>query len=145
MRERIARHQAARDQRWLCMESPENIAEDLENFFCDESIARRGALIDCLSMWLANMLEINAPSNAIFAKLRQLLISARELSIPIAFVSAECGLGFIPTNKLARRYGDLLGEINQICARYCQSVYFVSCGLALPSSFSGRAKPQETK
>ncbi len=129
---RVVRHRESRGERWRTLESRLNLSSDLESFIDSERLRGAGVLIDCMSMWLANALEADLSREKIFSALSGLFGLIENLRLPAALVSAECGLGFAPMNALARRYGDLLGEINQYCAARCASVYFVSCGLLLP-------------
>lgn len=129
---RVARHKAARGKRWSCVEEPIDIAAALKLFFRGRDPSEWGVLIDCLSMWLANLLEARASEEEIFNCLDAALTYLEKLGAPFAVVSAECGLGFVPLDPLARKYGDLLGLLNQECARRCASVRLIVCGLALP-------------
>ncbi|MBD5607816.1 MAG: bifunctional adenosylcobinamide kinase/adenosylcobinamide-phosphate guanylyltransferase [Desulfovibrio sp.] len=146
--ERVERHRKRRGDSWDCIEAPLLDVSDLRRYFSVKSSKGWGAQIDCLSMYLANALEAGMEREEIFARLEELFSTLEKLRLNAALVSAECGLGFVPLSPLARKYGDLLGELNQFCAARCQSVYFVSCGLLLPlkeaNSPASAAESRET-
>lgn len=136
--ERVESHRRKRGESWASVEEPLLDGRALNSFFDARSPEGWGAQIDCLSMYLANALEAEMKREEIFARLEALFATIEKLRLRAALVSAECGLGFVPLNPLARKYGDLLGELNQFCARRCQNVYFVSCGLLLPLKEANR-------
>jgi len=122
MRARIAAHRAARGPGWLTIEEPLALAEAL----------RRGAepgrvlLVDCLTLWLANLLGVARPP-AVAAD--QLIDALGALPCPVVLVSNEVGSGIIPDNALARRYADLLGTLNQRVAAAVDRVVLMTAGV----------------
>jgi adenosylcobinamide kinase / adenosylcobinamide-phosphate guanylyltransferase len=124
MRERIARHRAERDQRWTTIEEAQALAPLLER----EAQPGRVLLIDCLTLWLSNLLlaemDCDAAGDALCA-------SIARAAGPVILVSNEVGLGIVPDNALARRFRDLQGRLNQSVASVCDEVVFVAAGLPL--------------
>ncbi|MBM4206672.1 MAG: bifunctional adenosylcobinamide kinase/adenosylcobinamide-phosphate guanylyltransferase [Gammaproteobacteria bacterium] len=118
MRERITIHQQRRQDRFITLEEPLHLAQALAN--CPGPV-----LIECVSMWLNNMLFHQCSEDQIFQELTAMM----ALPIDLVLVLNEVGLGIIPDNPLARRYVDLSGKAAQLLAEQCNQVYFCSAGL----------------
>ena len=131
MAARIEAHRASRKQNWKCLESCLYPEEDLRNFLESHPGFHGAILFDCLSTWLANLLELEAPKPEIMDRAVSFLKWFSGLPLPCAIVSLECGLGFVPMSGLARSFGDILGLINQESARLSVGVVLVHCGLPL--------------
>lgn len=122
MRERIALHQAERGGAWTSIEAPLALAEAIER----AASPRRIVLVDCLTLWVSNLMLGVQDSAAAFVG----LISALDSSAgPVILVSNEVGLGIVPENKLARDFRDLAGTLNQRVAAVANEVQFVAAGL----------------
>ena len=121
MRERIAAHRAARDG-WCTVEAPINVAGPLM------SAPEAAALVDCLTLWLTNLMlgELNVA--AAFAALEGALA---KRSAPTVLVSNEVGLGIVPENALARRFRDEAGRLHQRLAARADRVLFMVAGLPM--------------
>lgn len=135
MAERVARHQAQRGAGWQCLEEPLDPLAALKVFF-DQRAARPEPLpgvllLDCVSLWLANLLAAGLAPDAALERVAALAAWLETPGLPTAMVSAETGLGIVPGTALGRLYRDLLGSANQMLARSCAHVIFVSCGLPL--------------
>ncbi len=89
-------------------------------------------LLDCISLWIANLLACDLGQEDILRKVSALGERLAAPPLPVAVVSAETGLGLVPMSPLARAFNDVLGLANQELARACHHVVFVSCGLPLP-------------
>ena len=89
-------------------------------------------LLDCISLWIANLLACDLGQDDILRKVSALGERLAAPSLPVAVVSAETGLGLVPMSPLGRAFNDVLGLANQELARACHHVVFVSCGLPLP-------------
>ncbi len=122
---RITKHKASRGESWQCLEAP--CFEPKQIGHASEQII----LMDCLTMWLNNLMAQGHNDDEILQKTEQLAIWIENLKNPIAIVSSELGQGMVPMSELARRYRDLHGLINQRIAKACKTVIFVSCGLPL--------------
>ena len=121
MRDRIARHQADRDARWTPVEAPLALPDAIR----EHSRADRVVLVDCLTLWLTNMLlDLTAAGEALVAALE-------GAPGPVVLVSNEVGFGIVPDNALARRFRDAQGSLNQRLARVCDATDLVVAGLPL--------------
>ncbi|MDO9225101.1 MAG: bifunctional adenosylcobinamide kinase/adenosylcobinamide-phosphate guanylyltransferase [Pseudomonadota bacterium] len=125
MAARIARHQAERPAHWRTVEEPIHLAEALRQ----AAGSVQCVLVDCLTLWLMNLLEAG---EAVFARERAaLLATLPTLAGDILLVSNEIGLGVIPMGELSRRFVDEAGWLNQDIARLADTVTFVAAGLPL--------------
>jgi adenosylcobinamide kinase/adenosylcobinamide-phosphate guanylyltransferase len=123
MAERIAAHRARRDAGWQTVEAPHHLADALY-----AAPAGAAVLIDCLTLWLSNLLDTEADIEAETARLREALA---ERTGPTVVVSNEVGLGIVPDNALARRFRDLQGNLNQRLAAQAARVIMMVAGLAM--------------
>ena len=146
MAERIGRHRARRaEQRtpaWETVEEPLDLAGRLLALARPE----RPILVDCLTLWLTNVMLAGRDAAAAW---RELAAALPRLAGPAILVANEVGLGIVPENALARAFRDEAGELNQAVAALADRVVFVAAGLPLvmkgaPSSFaplpSGRGR-----
>jgi adenosylcobinamide kinase/adenosylcobinamide-phosphate guanylyltransferase len=127
MAARIAHHRAQRPAHWLSVEEPLALAAALEVH------ARPGrcVLVDCLTLWLSNLL--GAPDPACFEQERDALLRLLpSLKGQVLMVSNEVGLGVIPMGELTRRFVDEAGRLHQALAAQCERVLFVAAGLPMP-------------
>jgi adenosylcobinamide kinase/adenosylcobinamide-phosphate guanylyltransferase len=120
MRERIAAHRARRASGWATVETPLDFSGVLET--------ARPVLVDCLTLWLTNLLlgghDIAAATLAVDAAL-----DARRA--PTVLVANEVGLGIVPDNALARTFRDAAGRLNQHFAARAKTVVFMVAGLPM--------------
>jgi adenosylcobinamide kinase/adenosylcobinamide-phosphate guanylyltransferase len=124
MRERIARHQADRDGRWLTVEAPIDLVDAMRQ----GDNAERTVLIDCLTLWASNLLLADADPDAAGMALAEAVGTMRSRVI---FVSNEVGFGIVPDNALARAFRDVAGRLNQRIAAACDRVDLVVAGIPL--------------
>ena len=125
MAARIARHRAERPADWHTVEEPLHLAQALQQAAGEG----RCVLVDCLTLWLMNLLEAG---EAVFAEERAALLNILpSLAGEIVFVSNEIGLGVIPLGELSRRFVDEAGWLNQDMARLADNVSFIAAGLPL--------------
>ena len=124
MAARIAAHRARRGARWTTREEPLDLAAALM------AVARPGrpVLVDCLTLWLANLMGTRRD---IAAEIDALVAALPRLAGPAVLVANEVGLGIVPENKLARDFRDHAGRLNQSVAACAQRVVFVAAGLPL--------------
>lgn len=125
MKKRIALHKAARPKSWTTFEVPCDMDPLLKNF--DPSF--KTILIDCLTLWVSNLVLKNTAQEAIETKALKMLACLKKTNAII--VSNEVGLGIVPDNELARLFRDIAGRINQIVARQADEVYFMISGIPL--------------
>lgn len=125
MRARIARHQADRaGDGWQTHEAPRDLADALRG----ASAPDRVVLVDCLTLWLSNLMLADADLGEATAGLQAALAAAPG---PVILVSNEVGMGLVPETPLGRAFRDAQGRLNQSLARQAQQVVFVAAGLPL--------------
>ncbi|MDF9393628.1 MULTISPECIES: bifunctional adenosylcobinamide kinase/adenosylcobinamide-phosphate guanylyltransferase [Methylococcus] len=123
MAARIGGHRARRPKSWLTVEEPLALAASLE----ENAGPGRFVLVDCLTLWLSNLL---AEGEEVFRRERQALLRVLPaLSGPVCLVSNEVGQGIVPVNPLARRFVDEAGWLHQDLASLCDRVVWVAAGL----------------
>ena len=136
MRQRIARHQADRAERvpgMRTVEEPIALAEAIHH----HSSPRTLVVVDCLTLWLTNLLmpadpESNMPlAPAASARIASLLMAIQEAPGPVVLVGNEIGLGVIPMGREVRAFVDALGRLNQDVAAACERVTLMAAGLPL--------------
>lgn len=131
MQARVALHQKKRGSAWLLCEAPLDPLGALQTALTTHGNNLRAVLLDCVSLWIANLLAENLDHADITRKVIVLAKAMCTCGLPCALVSAEVGMGLVPTSALGRQYRDILGETNQIFAQNCDSVIFATCGLPL--------------
>jgi len=117
MAERIRRHRAERPRAWTTVEEPLELHAAVE-----AAPAEACVVVDCLSLWVANLLEAGREPDP--------RVPAR--SGPTIAVSNEVGLGVVPATPLGRRYRDVLGRVNAAWAAAADEAWLVVAGKALP-------------
>lgn len=124
MADRIARHQADRDARWRTIEAPLDLPEAIRT----HGHGGRVLLVDCLTLWLSNLLLADADMEAAGDAL---LGSIAGVAAHLVIVSNEVGFGIVPDNALARRFRDAAGRLNQKVAAACDATDLVVAGIPL--------------
>lgn len=128
MAERVAKHQSYRPTHWCTIEEPIQLAQTI-NLAVNEH-PEAGIIVECCSLWMTNLLC--AENEAQFkAECEALFETLQSVESPIVLVSAEVGLGIMPMNALARRFGDEIGGLNQRLAACCDQVTLVTAGLPM--------------
>ena len=123
MAARIARHRADRGEDWITVEAPRDLARVLA------APPRAGVvLVDCLTLWLSNLMLAGTPTGPAFDDLEAALERA---PVPVVLVSNEVGQGIVPDNALARAFRDLQGNLNRRVAARADRVVLAVAGLAL--------------
>jgi adenosylcobinamide kinase / adenosylcobinamide-phosphate guanylyltransferase len=122
MAARVAVHQGRRGPSWTTVETPRDIAGALA------ANATTPALVDCLTLWLSNVLLADADVDAEIEHLDEALTHA---AAPLVLVANEVGSGIVPDNALGRRFRDLQGLLNQRIAARADRVFLVVAGLPL--------------
>jgi adenosylcobinamide kinase/adenosylcobinamide-phosphate guanylyltransferase len=123
MRERIALHQARRDERWRTVDAPLELAAALRT--AGEGVP---VLVDCLTLWLTNHMLAEHDLDAECRRLEKVLAKPRGSWF---VVSNEVGMGIVPDNQLARRFRDEAGRLNQRIAAIADSVILMVAGIAM--------------
>ncbi|MBO6637251.1 MAG: bifunctional adenosylcobinamide kinase/adenosylcobinamide-phosphate guanylyltransferase [Roseitalea sp.] len=124
MRERIAHHRARRGAEWRLVEEH----DALEGVLAREAMAGRAVLVDCLTLWVSNLMLAEAD---IRVRSFALLDALGACKAPVVLVSNEVGLGIVPDNQMARDFRDYAGRLNQEIAAHADTVYFLAAGLPL--------------
>ena len=122
MAERIRLHRARRGPRWRTIEAPIDLAAALK-----QTATSDGAiLVDCLTLWLANLM---GAGREVDAEAERLIAALRAASLPVLLVANEVGLGIVPENALARAFRDHAGRLSQSIAAMADSVVLMVAGL----------------
>ncbi len=124
MQTRIEIHQSRRGNDWKIIEEPLDIASKLFN----EARKNRVILVDCLTLWLSNLMMAEKSP---IEETDKLLKALENPEGHIIFVSNEVGLSIVPENKLARKFRDEQGILNQRLANRADNVVFIAAGLPL--------------
>lgn len=126
MNQRVALHRERRPAEWGLIEEPVELARVLR----ENAGEGRCLLVDCLTLWLTNLLMLDEPQR--LAEEREALLDGlAELPGDIIFVSNETGLGVVPLGELTRRYVDEAGWLHQALAERCHRVVFTVAGLPM--------------
>lgn len=135
MRARIAAHRGRRGAEWRLVEEPVALPERVTR----EAAADRALLVDCLTLWLTNLLLGGHDPDAAREDLLGRLAATPG---PVVLVSNEVGLGIVPAGALSRRFVDLAGRLHQEVASVADRVVFMAAGLPLVLKTSqGDARP----
>ena len=126
MNERVRHHRERRPEHWALIEEPVELARVLR----DNARADACLLVDCLTLWLTNLLMLE-DLQRLNAERDALLECLAELPGEILFVSNETGMGVVPLGELTRRYVDEAGWLHQALAERCQRVVLTVAGLPL--------------
>jgi adenosylcobinamide kinase / adenosylcobinamide-phosphate guanylyltransferase len=126
---RIARHQRERPADWRLVEEPLAL-EDMLLGVPDEATV----IVDCLSLWVANLMEREDSEDEIAAAAQRAAKFAASRGGATLVVTNEVGMAIVPANELARRYRDVLGRVNATFAAAAEEALFVVAGKALPLS-----------
>ena len=124
MEDRIRQHRADRGAGWETVEAPVNLVGAIRS----ASGSGVAVLVDCLTLWLSNLLLAEADLEAASAELASAVAS---FDGPIVIVSNEVGFGIVPDNALARRFRDAAGRLNQQIAGVSGAVDLVVSGIAV--------------
>ncbi|GEP04120.1 bifunctional adenosylcobinamide kinase/adenosylcobinamide-phosphate guanylyltransferase [Methylobacterium oxalidis] len=121
MRARIALHRERRSEGWMTRDVPRDLADAIRE-------ARGPVLVDCLTLWLTNLMLDEAD---LAEACEDLAAACAEAAGPLVLVSNEVGLGIVPDNAMARAFRDAAGRLHQRLAREADRVVFVVAGLPM--------------
>ena len=133
MASRIEVHRARRGPAWRTVEAPIELAQAIAR----ESTPRTWLLVDCLTVWLGNLVHHGLDADAAREALLESLAAAPG---PVVLVANEVGLGIVPDNPMARAFRDHAGRFNQAVARAAERVCFVAAGI--PVTLKGAPPPE---
>jgi adenosylcobinamide kinase / adenosylcobinamide-phosphate guanylyltransferase len=126
MAERIDQHRRDRPAEWTTVEEPIDLAAALRDVPADSFI-----VVDCLSLWVANLLEAGWTAERIAEEARTVVIALSSRVAPSVVVSNEVGLGIVPATELGRTYRDVLGRVNAVFAKHAEPAQLIVAGRAL--------------
>ncbi len=124
MQDRIARHRAERGPQWTTVEAPFDLCAALKA----ADGKRKAILVDCLTLWLSNLMEAGRSPEE---EAQTLVATLSGLTAVVVLVSNEVGLGIVPDNALARAFRDAQGRLNQTVAAAADHVELIVAGLPL--------------
>ena len=124
MATRIMAHRARRGVGWTTIEEPVKLAEALDG----AQTHRQPVLVDCLTLWLSNLMHVGADLDEATDALLQALADSAS---PVVFVSNEVGLGRVPETPLGRSFRDAQGRLNMRVAERADRVVLMAAGLPL--------------
>jgi len=124
MRMRIAHHRSRRGEGWRTVEEPLALLEMLAR----EADGNTAILVDCLTLWLSNLIGAGRDTDAESKRLADWLRTADARTV---LVANEVGLGLVPETPLGRSFRDAQGRLNQMVAAAATNVAFVAAGLPI--------------
>ncbi len=128
MASRIELHREARGERWRVLEEQLWLVERLP----DVAAGKGALLLDCVTLWITNLfLHFDQKQGPVLAEVDRLIELAWQLDEPLYLVSNELGNGIVPENRMARKFRDLAGIVNQRLAAAADEAWLVVSGLPL--------------
>jgi adenosylcobinamide kinase/adenosylcobinamide-phosphate guanylyltransferase len=125
MKDRIDRHRDERGSDWETVEAPDRLADAIQSNSGDD----RGLLVDCLTLWINNLLMASTDEKVLQPRVTELAETLEQVDGPIYLVSNEVGAGIVPQNPLARQFRDLAGSVNQAIASMADEVVWLVAGI----------------
>ncbi len=124
---RIQKHKRSRGSGWTTFEIPVQLAE----WFTEQGGNYSSVVVDCLTLWLNNILREKIRPRQIPTHVRKFLKAMRASSGQIVIVSNELGLGLVPGDSVSREFRDMAGRMNQLVAAEADEVHFLVSGIPL--------------
>jgi 5,6-dimethylbenzimidazole synthase len=134
MATRISKHREERGNEWITIEEPLNLKAIFEKF---ENDSQSVLVLDCLTLWVSNLLMADNSKGKILRAVDELLDCCSRLSGTLICITNEVGAGIVPENPLGREFRDLAGEINQRFAKCFDEVVLTVSGI--PVQIKSRA------
>ncbi len=129
MHQRVSRHQAERGAGWTAVETPIFLSEAIR----DISPSADVLLVDCLTLWVSNLMmehaDFGASKELLAAHTFRLIESLQAAACPVILVTNEVGAGIVPDNPLARAFRDAVGQVNQRIAVCADQVIWIVAGI----------------
>jgi adenosylcobinamide kinase / adenosylcobinamide-phosphate guanylyltransferase len=133
MTQRVRQHQAERGDHWSTLEEPVHVPRIVR----DKAMTGRVLLVDCITLWISNLLHQSLPWEDFVA---DLVASVSAATGPVILVTNEVGQGIVPENSLARRFRDVAGVTNQRLAGCAATVVWMVAGI--PVCIKGKMEPK---
>ena len=127
MQNRIEKHKAERENKFITIEEPYNLSKAISEFETKVEVI----VIDCISVWLGNLLFKHGENKTEFNELNSFYEKLTNSKCDIIIVTNEVGMGIIPKNKLARHYRDLAGFVNQKLANIADEAILMVSGMSI--------------
>ncbi len=127
MRARIEKHKSARPMHWKTVEEE----VDLINAIKTADNTTDAIIVDCLTLWASNLLELSKTEDEIIQIAEDTIRAANKINSSVIFISNEVGWGIVPENKMARDFRDIIGRTNQVFAKFASVAYLVTSGIPL--------------
>ncbi len=128
MAERVRLHQEVRGERWETLEEPLDLAGRL----AEAESGHAAVMVDCVTLWLTNLFFHHDEDEAkVLAEVDRFIDALPRIEAPLFLVSNEIGFGIVPENRLARKFRDLAGKVNQRLAAEAAEAWLVVSGLPL--------------
>jgi len=124
MAERIARHQQERGPEWSTIEESTDLVKALQSIPKEAT----GVVIDCLTVWLGNLMYEYGEDVDVFSHLDRLMEALKAYSGTIVLVTNEIGVGIVPVGAMVRKYRDMAGWISQRIAKEAKQVVLMVAG-----------------
>ena len=134
MKDRVARHQRDRNATWQTVEAP----VDLPAVIHDHARPGGVLLIDCLTLWVSNLMGISEDPDVLRGYAADLVRALKQSRGPVVIVTNEVGCGIVPENRLARLFRDVVGWVNQAVAAGADRVVWTVAGI--PVTIKGDGK-----
>ena len=127
MQNRIEKHQEERANNFITIEEPQNLYKAIVKLETKVEVI----VIDCISVWLGNLLYKHGEDKTEFYELNNFYEILPNAKCDIIIVTNEVGMGIIPENKLARHYRDLAGFVNQRLASIADEAILMVSGMSI--------------
>jgi adenosylcobinamide kinase / adenosylcobinamide-phosphate guanylyltransferase len=131
MRARIAHHQATRPPEFVTVEAPLELEATIVALESRADLA----ILDCLTLWVSNLMGVGLDDATILARADMLAAALRRASFDLFVVTDEVGWGIVPDHPVGRRFRDLLGWTNQKVAQAADEVLLMAAGYPLRLKF----------
>jgi len=125
MKQRVEQHQKERSRIWRTVEAPVHLPQAI----VEQSRPADVVLVDCLTLWISNLMLELQDDRKILACLPDLTQALRAADCSVVLVSNEVGTGIVPENQLSRRFRDLVGSTNQAIAEQADRVVWMVAGI----------------
>ncbi|MFH1540925.1 MAG: bifunctional adenosylcobinamide kinase/adenosylcobinamide-phosphate guanylyltransferase [Elusimicrobiota bacterium] len=122
MKEKIKKHKKDRPKNIKTLEVVDTLFEIYKENF-------NTAIVDCLTLHVSNKILNGIKDVEIISEIKKFLISMKDKNKNVIIVSNEVGCGIVPKNKLARRFRDILGNVNQLVSAFADKVYYMTAGI----------------
>ncbi len=127
MKRRIRSHRASRAKNWVTVEEPVHLVKAINAI----PSGRKTIILDCLTLYISNLIHEGRSDAQICADAKAVVRALRKKSELSIIVTNEVGSGIVPDNKLARRFRDLQGSVNQIVAKEADKLCLLVSGIAV--------------